>query len=438
MQDKFYKFTTDDGFTFSVVEIPNSGMFQYELATDTGADIEQTFLNKTGRWVFGISHLIEHLSFKNTQDYDTETLMHLLKTEGAYNAYTDFDRIVYYYNTISRKFKTAITLTLNVGLNTLQRIPDHEFTSEKSVVANEIRRYHDDSQTIFSFNATPTAIGRNVNDNILGDADLLENFTLVDCVDVKCSFLKLANVVHRISFDPEEISLDEITDFVKSEYLRLSHNIPDSLVQISRQEYDAGAIKKFTSIDGSHVKLESNSEQSLIQIFMACEPKTFLLPTSMAQMYVGHMGSTSLNELIREKHGLTYGISFYHQVIGKQHAFVFSADVPKDKFDLTMSLFEEAIISSVESFGDLQFQELELQYELQLMNANMNRKTALSSHRTCELNPEWIKYEEDYKKSISSARKKIHEDYFTKEKIQEVMDEMKECVKNKKYIVIKS
>ena len=26
MQDKFYKFTTDDGFTFSVVEIPNSGM----------------------------------------------------------------------------------------------------------------------------------------------------------------------------------------------------------------------------------------------------------------------------------------------------------------------------------------------------------------------------------------------------------------------------
>ena len=67
MQDKFYKFTTDDGFTFSVVEIPNSGMFQYELATDTGADIERTFLNKTGRWVFGISHLIEHLSFKNTQ-----------------------------------------------------------------------------------------------------------------------------------------------------------------------------------------------------------------------------------------------------------------------------------------------------------------------------------------------------------------------------------
>ena len=250
--------------------------------------------------------------------------------------------------------------------------------------------------------------------------------------------MKLANVTHRISFDPEEISLDEITDFVKSEYLRLSHNIPDSLVQISRQEYDAGAIKKFTSIDGSHVKLESNSEQTLIQIFMACEPKTFLLPTSMAQMYVGHMGSTSLNELIREKHGLTYGISFYHQVIGEQHAFVFSADVPKDKFDLTMSLFEEAIISSVESFGDLQFQELELQYELQLMNANMNRKTALSSHRTCELNPEWIKYEEDYKKSISSARKKIHEDYFTKEKIQEVMDEMKECIKNKKYIVIKS
>jgi hypothetical protein len=97
-----------------------------------------------------------------------------------------------------------------------------------------------------------------------------------------------------------------------------------------------------------------------------------------------------------------------------------------------------SIISSVESFGDLQFQELELQYELQLMNANMNRKSALSSHRTWELNPEWVEYEEDYKKSISSARKKIREDYFTKEKIQEVMGEMKECIKNKKYIVIKS
>lgn len=434
--ESYRKFTNEWGNTYSVIAVPNSGIFQYEYETDMGSNIEELFLEKTGRWVYGISHLIEHMSFKSPKDMSTEELMEALKTEGSYNAYTDKTCINYYYSTISELAKTAVTLTLNVATNDLTRVNAAEFESEKSVVANEIRRYQDDPQSIFSFNTTAVIYGRNKDDNILGNADLLENFTLHDCVTIKAIFQQHANVVHRIIYDPVDIELDDIISFIESEQERLKPIISNTFT-MERCEYDESQERDMVSL-GQTLTIPSESNMQLITIVIPHEKFGFEQVPQTVANFIGYKAKTSLNEIIREKHGLTYGISFYHQqTTSDQDLYVFSVDVPTEHYDKTIQLFTEAISSSSNEFDDTSFQNLQKQYNIAVANANLNRKVIYGMH-SFDKNPGWEEYRDGMAEDYISTRKKIAEDVRTFDNFQQAILELKTNVENGKFLIVRN
>ncbi len=91
----------------------------------------------------GISHFLEHMVFKGTRDYDAETLADTVQAAGGHwNAYTSFDRTVYYIDGPADSLPVFLK-TLS-GLVFYPTIPESEFEKEKDVIRREIDMGLDD------------------------------------------------------------------------------------------------------------------------------------------------------------------------------------------------------------------------------------------------------------------------------------------------------
>jgi zinc protease len=97
----------------------------------------------------GISHFLEHMVFKGTRDYDGDTLADAVQAAGGHwNAYTSFDRTVYYIDGPSASLPVFLkTLT---GLVFYPTLPESEFEKEKDVIRREIDMGLDDPDNVAS------------------------------------------------------------------------------------------------------------------------------------------------------------------------------------------------------------------------------------------------------------------------------------------------
>jgi zinc protease len=91
----------------------------------------------------GISHFLEHMVFKGTRDHDAETLADTVQAAGGHwNAYTTFDRTVYYIDGPAESL--SVFLQVLTGLVFHPTLPEAEFEKEKDVIRREIDMGLDD------------------------------------------------------------------------------------------------------------------------------------------------------------------------------------------------------------------------------------------------------------------------------------------------------
>ena len=91
----------------------------------------------------GLSHFLEHMLFKGTQRRDGKDIsreVHALG--GAINAYTTFDRTVYYIDGPSAAFAKIVDILCDIVLHST--LPDDEIESERNVILREIDMGLDD------------------------------------------------------------------------------------------------------------------------------------------------------------------------------------------------------------------------------------------------------------------------------------------------------
>src|SRR5688572_21531296 len=84
-------FTLPNGLTLIVEEDHSSPVASIQAWVQTGSIHE-------GRWLgAGLSHLLEHMLFKGTQKRGASEFAQAVQDQGGYiNAYTSFDRTVYW------------------------------------------------------------------------------------------------------------------------------------------------------------------------------------------------------------------------------------------------------------------------------------------------------------------------------------------------------
>ncbi len=91
----------------------------------------------------GVSHLCEHMVFQGAGSRGPGELAHAVQETGGYlNAYTSFDRTVYWIDTLREGLDTALGVLAD--LTTAARFPHEEFEKEKDVIRREIDMGKDD------------------------------------------------------------------------------------------------------------------------------------------------------------------------------------------------------------------------------------------------------------------------------------------------------
>lgn len=91
----------------------------------------------------GLSHFLEHMMFKGTDAYGKGVIDQLTgKMGGSNNAFTDNDVTAYYFSLAADRWETALEIEASRMVNCL--LDEAEFTSEKSVVLEELAMGEDD------------------------------------------------------------------------------------------------------------------------------------------------------------------------------------------------------------------------------------------------------------------------------------------------------
>src|SRR5581483_6451902 len=102
----------------------------------------------------GLSHFLEHMLFKGTERRAARDISAGVQAHGGYiNAYTTFDRTVYYIDLPSEHTGVAIDILADAVLHST--LPAHEVVRERDVILREIAMTQDDpddrlSETLFS------------------------------------------------------------------------------------------------------------------------------------------------------------------------------------------------------------------------------------------------------------------------------------------------
>lgn len=97
-----------------------------------------------GKWLgAGLSHVLEHMLFKGTTTRPGSRIDQEVQDAGGYmNAYTSFDRTVYYINVPSTGAKVAIDILSDIAQNAT--LPEDEMVKELDVIRREMDMGEDD------------------------------------------------------------------------------------------------------------------------------------------------------------------------------------------------------------------------------------------------------------------------------------------------------
>ena len=170
--------TLPSGQKVIIKEIKDNPIVKIDTWINTGSINEN---DKTS----GISHFLEHLFFKGTQNYPTGIMDRILDSKGAeVNAATSKDYTHYYIQIPSEHFDLALKLHADMLQNPL--IPRKELERERPVVIEEISK-NKDSATRKAFDNLYEIIYSKSNHpykrGVIGTKEIIENVTREEILD---------------------------------------------------------------------------------------------------------------------------------------------------------------------------------------------------------------------------------------------------------------
>lgn len=129
--------TLPNGLTVIIDPDPSVPVVSAQWWVETGSIHEDRHLG------CGISHFLEHMVFKGTKDFSGSELAEVVQAAGGHwNAYTSFDRTVYYIDGPSDSL--PLFLKCLAGMVLSPTLPEDEFGREQDVIRREIDMGLDD------------------------------------------------------------------------------------------------------------------------------------------------------------------------------------------------------------------------------------------------------------------------------------------------------
>ncbi|HVU18165.1 MAG TPA: pitrilysin family protein [Candidatus Didemnitutus sp.] len=245
----------------------------------------------------GLSHFLEHMLFKGTEHRAGREISASVQAHGGYiNAYTTFDRTVYYIDVPGEHTTVAIDLLADAALHST--LPAEEVIKEKDVILREIDMCLDDPDQRLSQALFETAFRTHpYRQPIIGHRDVFAANSREDLLGYYRERYAPNNLVVVVvgDFDPTTIRAAIAQHFGAVPRRRLAPVlVPDEMPQLARRERHL-----FEDVKVSRCGLGW-------QIPGLTHPDTPAL--DLLAMVLGHGDSSILWQSIREKKRLVHSI----------------------------------------------------------------------------------------------------------------------------------
>ena len=168
--------TLDNGLKVIIQQNPRAPVAAIYLTVKVGSSYESLGIT-------GISHMLEHMLFKSTEDYPNQTYSDVIaETGGTYNAFTTFDYTTYHSVVESSQIEKVLSLESS-RLTSLIFDPD-VFIKERSVVTEERKLTVEDRPwSVFNEQMRHAAFANNPYQHpIIGWASDIQQYTLEDVI----------------------------------------------------------------------------------------------------------------------------------------------------------------------------------------------------------------------------------------------------------------
>lgn len=279
----------------------------------------------------GMAHVLEHMIFKGTPTVKPGEMASAIEACGGdINAYTTFDRTVYFANLVSKHTKLGIDLLCDSILNAT--FDEEEFSKEKEVILEEIKRGVDSPSSKLGYKLFSECYpGCEIGRPVIGNSEAVSSFKRKDLVNFHSKWYVPNNMTFVVAgdFDTKEVYSQLESIFGKLEEKETA--VPGKVKQEFHEPSPAVHLLKE---DHSNLRLE---------IALPCPSlEEFDAPMiDLAAFALGSGDSSRLIKTLKYEKGLVAGIS----------SSAFTPSFP-GLFTVTAIIPEENFLKAVEEIGE--------------------------------------------------------------------------------------
>src|SRR5213594_346441 len=315
------KWILPNGLTIIVQEDRSAPVASVQAWCATGSIYEDQHLGA------GLSHILEHMLFKGTKTRSTNVIAQKIQDVGGYiNAYTSFDRTVFWIDVPKDGIATAVDVLADAMMNST--LPPEEYQKEQEVIRREFAMGLDDPDRVVGLRLFATAYQRHpYRFPVIGEIEIYNQLTHEQVMQ----YYKTRYVPNNLTFvvagdvDAEKVR-QQLTEFFKA-YPEKSLKplfIPEEPPQLGRREVHEEFATELTHLSLAwHIPEVTNPDV----------PALDLLSTIL-----GDGRSSRLYRRVREEAGLAFSISAFSYTPGDPGLFGIDAMVDPKKRDAAEQL----------------------------------------------------------------------------------------------------
>ncbi len=271
----------------------------------------------------GLSHILEHMLFKGTKTQKASEIAQKIQDVGGYiNAYTSFDRTVFWIDVPKNGVETALKVLSDAMMNST--LPPEEYNKEQEVIRREFAMGYDNPDRMGSLLLFATAYQKHpYRLPVIGEMEIYNQLTQEQVMQ----YYKSRYVPNNLTFivvgdvDGEKIH-QQLADFFK-DYPERSLKpvfVPEEPPQLGRRE------------------VHNEFATELSRLYLAWHIPELTHPDvpalDLLSTILGEGRSSRLYRRVREQAGLAFGISAFSYTPGDPGLLGVEATVdPKKRED---------------------------------------------------------------------------------------------------------
>ncbi|MBQ9518450.1 MAG: insulinase family protein [Firmicutes bacterium] len=303
-------------------------------SVSAGIYVKNGSLNETAE-ENGISHFIEHLLFKGTQNRSARDIaVEMDRAGGQLNAYTTKEYTCYYAKILDSYFENAFDVLADMYFNS--KFDDAEIVRERGVIDEEIDMYEDTPDDLVHENLQNavwkgTSLGRPV----LGTHNTIANFNSETFKNYMNKNYRPDNTVVSVTGN---IDFDKVTELVKK-YFGTYKRENTLILPENNNIYIPSVVNCKKEIEQQHicVAFKGISQHSKDSYTM-----------TLLNTILGGSMSSLLFQRIREEKGLAYSIYSYHSVYANSGLFTVYAGFNRENLDKV----KQGVLNELFGFAD--------------------------------------------------------------------------------------